>query len=238
MITSGPVTNMWLVPSTMMREVGDGGRVHRAAGARAHDGRDLRHDARGERVAQEHVGVGAERDARPPGCARRPSRSDPRPARRSPCARSMIAQIFLRVGLAHGAAEHGEVLREAVHHAAVHRAPAGHHAVAGDALLAHAEVGAAVRHERADLDERAGVEQQLEPLAGGQPALGVDLGDAFGAAAGERLLATAPQFGESLLVGSRASSDSGSRCGGERRDALRGGQAATSPRRAPGRPVR
>ena len=43
-------------------EVGDGGAVHRAAGAGAEDRRDLRHDAGGEGVAQEDVGVAAERD--------------------------------------------------------------------------------------------------------------------------------------------------------------------------------
>ena len=42
-----------------------------AAGARPHDRRDLRDDARGQRVSQEDVGVAAERehaflDARPP----------------------------------------------------------------------------------------------------------------------------------------------------------------------------
>ncbi len=42
-------------------EVGDGGRVHGSAGAGAHDGGDLRDDARGERVAQEDVGVAGER---------------------------------------------------------------------------------------------------------------------------------------------------------------------------------
>ena len=43
-------------------EVGDRRRIHRAAGARPEDRRDLRHDAGGERVAQEDVGVAAERD--------------------------------------------------------------------------------------------------------------------------------------------------------------------------------
>jgi hypothetical protein len=38
-------------------EIGDGGRVDRAAGAGAHDGGNLRHDAARERVAQEDIGV-------------------------------------------------------------------------------------------------------------------------------------------------------------------------------------
>ena len=43
-------------------EIGDRRRVHRAAGARAENRRDLRHHARRERVAQENLGVPAERD--------------------------------------------------------------------------------------------------------------------------------------------------------------------------------
>ena len=42
-------------------EVGDGRRIDRAAGARPEDHRDLRHDAGREDVAQEDVGVAAER---------------------------------------------------------------------------------------------------------------------------------------------------------------------------------
>ena len=38
-------------------EIGDGGRVDGAAGAGSHDGGNLRHDAAGQRVAQEDIGV-------------------------------------------------------------------------------------------------------------------------------------------------------------------------------------
>ncbi len=53
-------------------EVGDGGRVDSAAGAGAHDGGELRHDAGGKRVAQKDVRIAGERDdallnARPAG---------------------------------------------------------------------------------------------------------------------------------------------------------------------------
>jgi hypothetical protein len=44
----------------------------------------------------------------------------------------------------------------------------GDDAVAGDQLLIHAEVAAAMRHQLVDLFERARVEQQLDPLASGQ----------------------------------------------------------------------
>ena len=55
--TLGPVTNMYDVPRTMNTKSVMAGRVHRAAGARAEDGRDLRHDTGGERVPEEDVGV-------------------------------------------------------------------------------------------------------------------------------------------------------------------------------------
>ena len=42
------------------REVGDGRRVDGAAGAGAHDRGDLRHDARGQRVAEKNVRVAGE----------------------------------------------------------------------------------------------------------------------------------------------------------------------------------
>ena len=42
-------------------EVGHGRRIDVAAGARAHDDRDLRDDARGQHVAQEHLAIAAER---------------------------------------------------------------------------------------------------------------------------------------------------------------------------------
>ena len=50
-------------------------------------------------------------------------------------------------------------------------------------LLGQAEVGGAVGDEAVELDEAARIEQQVEPLAGGELALLVLLGDAVGAAA-------------------------------------------------------
>ncbi len=50
---------------------------------------------------------------------------------------------------------------------------AGDDAVAGDDLLVHPEVAAAVRDELVDFLERAGVEQQIDALARGQLAGGV-----------------------------------------------------------------
>ena len=56
----------------------------------------------------------------------------------------MILQIFCGVGFRERAAEDGEVLGEDVDQAAVDAAIAGDEAVAGDDLLVHAEVAAAV----------------------------------------------------------------------------------------------
>ena len=149
-------------------EVGDRRRIDRAAGARAHDRGDLRHDAGGERVAQEDVGVAAERqhaflDAR---AARVVEPDD----RRAHLHRQIHDLHDLRgVGLRERAAEDGEVLREGVDRPAVDAAGAGDDAVAGNRrCLVHAEVAAAVRDELVDLLERAGIEQQIDPLARGE----------------------------------------------------------------------
>src|SRR5206468_1050488 len=48
-------------PAHHEHEVGDRRAVHRATSTGTEDGADLRDDARGERVAQEDVGVAAER---------------------------------------------------------------------------------------------------------------------------------------------------------------------------------
>ena len=94
-------------------EVGDRRRVHGAAGARPHDRGDLRHDAGRQRVAQEDVGVAAERqhaflNAR----AARVVQADDR---RAHLHRQIHDLDDLRgVGLGERSAEDGEVLRERV----------------------------------------------------------------------------------------------------------------------------
>ena len=112
-------------------EVGDRRRVDGAAGARPHDRGNLRHHARRERVAQEDVGVAAERehaflDAR----AARVVQPDDR---RAELHRQIHDLHDLRgVGLRQRSAEDGEVLREGEHLAAVDQAVAGDDAVARD----------------------------------------------------------------------------------------------------------
>ena len=79
------------------------------------------------------------------------------------------------------AAEDGEVLGEDVDEPAVDAAGAGDDAVTGIYLLLEAEGGGAVSDEAVELDEAAGVEEQIQPLAGGELALLVLLGHSLGA---------------------------------------------------------
>ena len=66
--------------------------------------------------------------------------------------------------------------------ASVDRAVAGHHAVAGNLLARHVEVGDAMRFELVELDERAAIEQELDALARRHAALCALLLEAFRAA--------------------------------------------------------
>ena len=166
-------------------EVGDRRRVDRTTGAGAHDGADLRHHPRRQRVAQEDVGVAAERsdpflDARAAAVVE--------PDDRSAVLHRQVHDLadLLGVGLRQRAAHHREVLGEDVDQAAVDRPVPAHHTVAGDALALHPEVVAAVDHQRIHLDERAGIEQQVDALVRRQlPGVVLAL-DALGAAAQAR----------------------------------------------------
>ena len=163
-------------------EIGDGGRVDGAAGARSHDGGNLRDHARGQRVAQENIGVAGQRhhaflNARAAGIV---EADDGRAVLQGEV--HDLAD-FLRVGFRERAAEDGEVLREDVDQAAVDAAVAGDEAVAGDDLLVHAEIAAAMGDELVELFEGAFVEQQFDALARGEFAFFVLAVAAFFAAA-------------------------------------------------------
>jgi hypothetical protein len=127
------------------------------------------------------------------------------------------------MGLAERAAEDGEVLAEDEHQAAVDHAVAGDNAVAADLVLVHAEVGTAVLDEHVPLLKRAFVEQQFQPLARGELALGVLRGNALGAAAQAGLGAHGLELlldvmhGEGLLV----------------RESMKTGRAGGAPRQTP-----
>ncbi len=120
-------------------EVGDRGRVDRAARARAHDQADLRDHARALHVAHEHVAIGAERDdalldARAAGVVDADHGA-------ADLGRQVhdLAHLFAH-HLAERAAEDGEVLAEHAYGAPFDRAVAGHHRIAPGPVLLHVEV--------------------------------------------------------------------------------------------------
>ena len=163
-------------------EVGDGGGIDVAAGAGAHDDADLGDDARGQGVLQEDVGIAGEGldpllDAGAAGV----EKADDRGAVGQ--GHGLDLDDLGRMGARKGAAEDGEILGEDIDQTAADGAAAGDHAVAGDALGLHAELGRAVLDEHVGLLEGALVEQDVDPLARGQLALGVLAGDAGLAAA-------------------------------------------------------
>ena len=154
------------------REVRHRRRVDRAAGARPEDDGDLRHDAGGQHVAQEDLGIPAQR---------RHALLDPRPAgvvepddRRADLHREVhdLADL-LGVRLRQRSAEHREVLREDEDQASVDGAVAGDDAVAEEVLAIQPELRRAVGDECVELDERSGVEEEVEALARGELAPGV-----------------------------------------------------------------
>ena len=176
-------------------EVGDRGGVDRAAGARAHDQRDLRDDAGGHHVAVEDVAVEAERDdalldARAAGVVDADDR-----------AAGLDGQVhdlddLLAEHLAERSAEDREVLGEHADRPAVDRAVAGDDPVAVGPDLLQPEGRRPVPGQLVHLDERALVEQRLDPLAGGHLALGVLLLDRPRRPGVHRLVVAPVQVGE------------------------------------------
>ena len=120
-------------------------------------------------------------------------------------AMSWILVIFCACVFAKRSAEDREILGENIDRAAVDRAPAGHHAVAGDLGRLHAEVVAAVLDEHVELLEGVVVEQEFDALAGGELALGVLRCDALLAAAEACAIAAGVQLGEDVFHGFRGS---------------------------------
>ena len=101
--------------------------------------------------------------------------------------------------LAKRAPEDGEILGEDEHRAAVDRAPAGHHPVAWNLGLLHAEIVAAVLDEHVEFLERVVIEQEFDALARGELALGVLRRDALLAAAEAGAVAAGVEAGEDVL---------------------------------------
>ena len=145
-------------------EVGDRRRVDGAAGARPEHERELRHDPGGLDVPPEDLRVAGERDD---------ALLDPRSARvvdPDHGAAVLDGEIhhladLLGEDLRERAAEDGEVLAEDEDLAAEDRAVAGHDGVAVGPVRHRVEVGVAVPDVAVELDEGAGIEQLLDPLA-------------------------------------------------------------------------
>ena len=152
-------------PLGHQHEVGHRRRVHRAAGAGTEDERELWDHAGCLDVAPEDLGVSSERDN-----AFLDSRATRvvDPDHRAPDLDGHVHDLADLLGehLRERAAEDREVLGEHADGAAEDRSVAGDDGVAERPVLAHPEFDLAVLDEPVELDERARVEQQLDPLAG------------------------------------------------------------------------
>ncbi len=103
------------------------------------------------------------------------------------------------MGLRQRAAEHGEILGEDIDEPAIDRTLAGDHAVAGNLLFLHAEIGTLVLDEHVIFLERAFIEQGLDTLARGEFAFLVLAFNALLAAAETRTLAACFQLLDNVL---------------------------------------
>ena len=164
------------------REVGDRGRVHRAARARAEDEAQLRDQPARLYVAPEDLRVAGKRndaflDAR---AARVVDADD-----RDPVAQREVHHLdhLLREDLAERAAEDAGVVAEQHHVATVDSRHAGDHAVAWHPR--------GVPGEQIDLFERVAVDQARDPLSRGQLAFRVLPGKRLGVAVARLVLALA-----------------------------------------------
>ncbi len=180
-------------------EVGEGRRIDVAAGRRPHDQRDLRDDPGCQHVAPEDLAVQPERDDAllNPGAAALVDADD-----RAAVLHREVEHLddLLAVHLAEAAAEDGDVLAEDADRASVHRAVAGHNAVAERAVGLHAERRRAVPGELVQLDERALVEQRRDAFTGRLLAPGVLAFDGSSRAGVHGLVVAVVEVGE--LAGS------------------------------------
>ena len=179
-------------------EIGDGGRVDRPAGTRAEDGADLRNHSGSQRVAQKEVRVAAERyDALLDARATRIVQADHGDAGLERVVQHL--HDLLGVRLRERAPEHGEVLAEHVDGPAVDRPVTGDDPVSGISLILEPEVGASVLDEAIQLDKRAGIQQNVQPLARAELPFLVLASQPFGSAT---FLARASQLLELVQLGS------------------------------------
>src|SRR4030095_11788516 len=126
---------------------------------------DLRHHAGGQRVAEKDVGVAAERDDAllNPGAAGVVEPDD----RRAHLHRQVHYLDDLGgVRLRERSAKDREVLGEGERQTTVDPSKARHHAIAGNDLLGHSELAAAMGDDLVELLERTGIEQKVDALPG------------------------------------------------------------------------
>ena len=86
---------------------------------------------------------------------------------------SITLQIFIAWASDKRTAEHGEILTEHIDQTTVDRAATRDNAIAGDFLVLHAEIDAIMFDIGVELFERAFIEQDQQPFARGQTALGM-----------------------------------------------------------------
>ncbi len=145
-------------------KIGDRGGIHGAAGARPHDGADLRNHAAGQRVAQKNIGVTRKRshaflNARAARIVQ--------PNHRRAIAHGQIHDLanFQGVGFRERPTEHSEILGKNVCQAPGDAPVAGNKPVTGRPLFLHAKILRAVHHEFVQLFKRAFVQQQRHAFA-------------------------------------------------------------------------
>ena len=176
-------------------EVGHGGRVDGAAGAGPEDHADLGDDARRGHVAVEDPAVGVQRDdALLDAGAGAVVEADHRDAGRGGQVHDLVD--LLGEDLAERAAEDREVLAEEADPAPVDRPEAGHDAVGVGAVVLQPHAVGPVPGQHVELLEGPLVEEVLDPLAGGQLALGVVAFDRPGASGVEGLVLAFGQLGQ------------------------------------------
>ena len=151
-------------------EVGHGGAVDRAAGARAHDDRQLRHNARRLAVGVKNLGIAAQTvhallDARAAGIVHG--------HKGTAIFDGHVHHLDDLVGvhLAQGAAHHRRVLGRGKDPPPVHQPKARNHPIPGPGVLAPHIRLISGHDQRIDLLERIRVKEQINALPGRQPPL-------------------------------------------------------------------
>ncbi len=183
-------------------EVHQGRRIDRPPGAGSHDRRDLGDDPRGQDVPQEDIGIAGEgvHPLLDPGA--------PRIVEADEGHTHLDRQVhdladLLCVGHAERSTEAGEIIGEDVHRPPLDRAMPDHDAIAGELLLLHPEIGAAVGDQHVHFRKASRIEQHIEPFPRGEFAGLVLPFDPFGTSTRERCFFSSMKLLELLFVGHR-----------------------------------